>query len=47
MNKPRDPASRWHVKLGWLLLIWSCSVGALSLLAFGMKVLMRAGGLGT
>lgn len=46
MNMQREPATRWRVRLGWLVLIWGCSVGALGIAAYGMRILMRAAGLG-
>jgi hypothetical protein len=36
---------RWLTRLGWLLLIWVCSVGALSAAAWLMRIVIRAGGL--
>jgi Protein of unknown function (DUF2474) len=36
----------WRSRFGWLILIWAASVGALGIVAFGMKLLMRAAGLG-
>jgi hypothetical protein len=32
-------------KLGWLALIWAASVAALAVVAYGLKLLMRAAGL--
>jgi len=32
-------------KLGWMLLIWAASVATLGVVAYGLKVLMRAAGL--
>jgi hypothetical protein len=32
-------------KLGWLALIWTASVAALAVVAYGLKLLMRAAGL--
>jgi|JI6StandDraft_1071083.scaffolds.fasta_scaffold11435_6 hypothetical protein len=38
---------KWPVRLAWLVVIWACSVGALGLAAWLMKMAMRAGGLVT
>lgn len=38
-------ATRWQVRLGWLVLIWACSVGTLGIAACAMKLLMRAAGM--
>lgn len=38
--------SRWQTRVGWLILIWSASVGALGVVAYCMKLFMRAAGLG-
>jgi hypothetical protein len=38
--------SEWPKQLGWLLLIWSASVGGLGLVAYGMRLLMKLAGLG-
>lgn len=32
-------------RLGWLVLIWACSVGALAVAALAMRILMRMAGL--
>jgi hypothetical protein len=32
-------------RLGWLLLIWSASVAAMAIVAYAMRLLMRAAGL--
>lgn len=39
--------SPWWKKLGWLILIWMCSVAALGLLAYLIRVLMNSVGLTT
>lgn len=36
----------WLKRLGWLVLIWCVSVGALALAALAMRWLMHAAGLG-
>jgi hypothetical protein len=43
---PEPGRRQWASRLGWLVLIWVCSVAALGFTAWLMKVLMRAGGLG-
>ncbi|MDC8758189.1 DUF2474 family protein [Janthinobacterium fluminis] len=35
----------WWRRLGWLLAIWCASVAALAVLAYLMRLLMRAAGL--
>jgi hypothetical protein len=45
MDIQRTSASRWQVKVGWLVLIWACSVGTLGIAAYAMKLLMRAAGM--
>ena len=47
MGRPSGPGPGWHVRLGWLVLIWAASVGALGIAAYCMRLLMRAAGLGT
>lgn len=39
MEKP------WWKRLLWLLAIWTISVAALAVVAYGMKLLMRSAGL--
>jgi hypothetical protein len=46
MTKQSKTHGTWRSQLGWLTLIWAASVGALGIVAFGMKALMRAAGLG-
>ena len=36
----------WLKRLGWLVLIWCLSVGALGVAALAMRWVMRAAGLG-
>jgi len=38
-------ANPWWKKLGWLLLIWACSVGVLVVVAWLMRIVMNAVGL--
>ncbi|MBC5767496.1 DUF2474 domain-containing protein [Ramlibacter albus] len=40
---PRRP--NWLVRIAWLVGIWACSVGALVLAAWLMRMAMHAGGL--
>lgn len=35
----------WWKKLLWLIIIWTSSVAALAVVAYGMKMLMRSAGL--
>ncbi|HZV61886.1 MAG TPA: DUF2474 domain-containing protein [Methylophilaceae bacterium] len=42
MSEPELP---WWKKLLWLIALWSVSVAALGLVAYGMKFLMRSAGL--
>jgi hypothetical protein len=35
----------WWKKLLWLVAIWTASVAALAIVAYGMKLLMRSAGL--
>lgn len=35
----------WTTKLAWLVVIWCISVGSLALVAYLLKLLMRAAGL--
>ncbi|CAN5361202.1 hypothetical protein BH11PSE11_BH11PSE11_20430 [soil metagenome] len=39
--------SPWWKKLGWLVLLWGLSVGALGAVAYLLGLLMRAAGLRT
>jgi len=32
-------------RIGWLILIWACSVSALGVVAFGMRMAMRLVGM--
>jgi hypothetical protein len=41
-RRQNDP---WWKKLGWLILIWAASVTALGVVAWLMRLLMRAAGL--
>jgi hypothetical protein len=47
MNKMSDTRSPWWKRVGWLVLIWTCSVVALGLFAYVIKILMNAAGLST
>lgn len=38
------PAPRWGRRIAWLLGIWILSVGAMALLAFAIKGIMRLAG---
>ena len=34
-------------RIGWLILIWVCSVAALGIVALGMRLVMRMAGMST
>lgn len=42
---PSDIYSPWWKRIGWLLLIWLLGVGALTIVAFALKLVMRLAGL--
>lgn len=43
---PVDSLKRpWWYRVGWLVLIWMCSVGALALVAGVLKLMMSMAGL--
>lgn len=42
-----DQHNPWWKKLGWLILIWAASVATLGLVAYGMRLFMKAAGLTT
>jgi len=42
---PRELYDPWWKRIGWLLLIWLLSVGALGVVAFALKLLMHFAGL--
>lgn len=46
MDMQPELETRWPMRLVWLVLIWTGSVGALGIAAYGMKCLMRAAGMG-
>ena len=39
------PRADWGRRVGWLVLLWAGGVGALTLVAWVLKVAMRAAGL--
>jgi len=39
-----DEAPHWGRRIAWLVVIWMLSVGALTLVAFAIKVIMRLAG---
>jgi hypothetical protein len=45
MPRQPDTGSSWWKRLGWFALIWACSVSALGLAAYGMRLLMKFAGL--
>ena len=48
MDGPRLPQDQgWARRFGWLVLIWSLSVGALALVAASLKAIMRLVGMST
>lgn len=44
-HAPRPQARPLWQRLGWLVLIWTASVAALAIIAFALKLVMRAAGL--
>lgn len=46
MNQP-PPASSWRSRLLWLALIWACSVAALGVAAYALRLIMGALGMST
>lgn len=43
----RDPVSkRWRVRLAWLVVYWAAGVATAAVVAFALKSVMRAAGLG-
>ena len=40
----RELYDPWWKRVGWLLLLWLLGVGALAVVAFALKVLMRFAG---
>lgn len=46
MDQTRAPHFALWKRLGWLFLIWTASVAMLGVVAYGMRLLMRAAGLG-
>lgn len=48
MNAPSSPPRRKTLRrIGWLILIWACSVAALGVVALGMRFAMRLVGMST
>jgi hypothetical protein len=39
-------AGGWLKRGGWMLAIWTCSVGALGIAAYALRLVMRAVGMG-
>jgi hypothetical protein len=44
-DAPRQAPTSWWKRVGWLLLIWLLSVGALGLVAAMLRAVMRVAGL--
>lgn len=40
-----EPHDAWWKKVGWLILIWTASVAALGVVAYGIRLLMAAAGM--
>ncbi|CAM5191441.1 hypothetical protein OURE66S_04573 [Oligella ureolytica] len=40
-----EPETSTLKRIGWLILIWVCSVGALGIVALGMRLIMSYAGL--
>lgn len=48
MNTQSSPPRRETMRrIGWLILIWACSVAALGIVALGMRFAMRLVGMST
>lgn len=47
MDKPSTPTHPHETlrRIGWLILIWACSVAALGVVALGMRLLMSWAGM--
>jgi Protein of unknown function (DUF2474) len=45
MDKHHPGPREWLRRLGWLVLIWLASVAALVVVAYGLRLLMRAVGM--
>lgn len=45
MPSATDTRNKWLRRTGWLVLIWTASVGAMGLVAFFFRLLMQASGL--
>ena len=43
-ERERDEAPHWGRRIAWLIAIWILSVGALTLVAFAIKGIMRLAG---
>ncbi|MGV8940107.1 MAG: DUF2474 domain-containing protein [Lysobacter sp.] len=39
------PNRNWWKRIGWLVLIWLASVASLTVVAYGLKLLMRSAGM--
>lgn len=46
-SRPVPKPRRFLSRLGWLVLIWCCSVAALGVVALIMRVLMKFAGMST
>jgi hypothetical protein len=46
MSEVQQAKPLWQ-RIGWLITIWAGSVLALAVVAYGLKLVMRAAGLGT
>jgi hypothetical protein len=45
MSRQPETGNSWWKRLGWFVLIWTCSVTALGLAAYAMRLLMKFAGL--
>ena len=45
MKRPEQAPAGWGKRVMWLVLIWVCSIGALGIAAYAMRLVMRAAGM--
>lgn len=47
MNGTQPSLPSWRSRLLWLAAIWACSVGALGVAAYALRLIMRSIGMST
>jgi hypothetical protein len=47
MNGSQSPLPSWRSRLLWLAMIWACSVAALGVAAYALRLVMRSIGMST